>query len=279
MIAETHWGIAPDGAREKHEGEKDECVKENCPKGQATTPEGRVRLAMLLLEQQGTPANAGIGAELLYSEQFKTEDWPRQGYPILWGDVQSVLYALDETRARADRFVDRLMEHRQAHSVLHERIVGMTKDLQEKDKEIAGLTSQVENLEWGFEVKRLKAELSAKATAEVSLLREIQRLEEVAQSLRLHGGEHWFVYGYQKVIDLPSGPYVDHCLICDKPKDDPSHFANGVKALSSKDVASEARLVQTRVARMLVGTGMGEATAQAVVKDLFKGTILSDTEG
>jgi len=150
-------------------------------------------------------------------------------------------------------------------------------------QDIENLQNQIEDLK--EEARKLQQELR---WAQDYLLEEQARLLETttrleateraleqekqrSQSLRLHGGEHWFVYGYQRAL-TPTDSYTDFCSVCDKPRDDPSHFGNGVKALSSKDVEKAVETARGRVEMFLKeGMSMREETARAVATELLRG--------
>lgn len=232
MTTEQHWGLASHGERVRHPGEKDDCTEDNCPKGQATTPEGRVRLLMAILEEREWEA---LGWAVVCDERFKTETWPRKSYALLRGDVQDVLYSLDMAREIRDSNADRIDEARGESSEFIKVLSEMSKQIEAKDKEIA-------------------------------------RLEGTVASLRRHGGEHWFAYGYQKITNVMLGHWVDFCKVCDKPKDDPSHFGNGTKALSSEAVEEAVQIATGRVTALLEeGLRMGKETAHLTSLELMRG--------
>ena len=278
-MSETHWAMGPHGNRIRHEGEIDDCAKDNCPKGKATTPEGRVRLTVALYNEKNTGT---IGGEILYDKRFESEDWPRTSYPLLTRDIQSVLYDLDEVRGRADSNANLYQGQRDDNARLHRVIMAMAKDLQERDKEITGLMAELHRCK---EVAGLKADPhlneknidlareNAQLRSDVTFLQERRKqLEDLVKCLKRKGGNHHFRYGYQKIIDLPTGPYVDHCADCDKPKGDPSHFGNGVNALSSKDVEEAVQAVHDRLLKVVEdGLMMKGPNGKNFVRELLAG--------
>lgn len=94
------------------------------------------------------------------------------------------------------------------------------------------------------------------------LERQLTEKDEIIIGLRMHGGEHWFSHGYQKVTNVMLGHWVDYCKVCDKPKDDPSHFGNGNKALPSTMVEQAVEVARKRLVEFLQRSGV-RVTAKA----------------
>lgn len=234
MSSGDHWGIGESGERVPHQGEYEHCTEDNCLAGKATSAEGRVRLAMRLLEVQGAES---VGGDFLYDERFKTEEWPRKGYPVLREDISHVLNSLSMAREMRDANADRIDEER-------ENVASVCKVVGEMGEY---LTKKAE---------------------------EIKRLEGMVDSLRKHGGEHWFVYKHQVCVSAAPDPqvWVDICSVCDKPKGDPSHFGNGARALSSKEVEEAVDAVVDRLVGFLsAGLRMRLKTSRETARELLQG--------
>lgn len=230
MSSGEHWGNIPGGERVKHEGEKYDCAEPDCPQGQAVSPEGRVRL---YVELSSKAEAVPLAAEFRHDERFRSPTWNSASYGLQSDDLCRVLDDLSMARHIRDANADRIDAERENVSAVCQVIGELGEEVTKKGK-------------------------------------EIQALKDMVASLRRHGGEHWFAFGYQKVINLPTGSYVDHCSVCDKPKDDPSHFGNGVKAVSSKALGEALGTVQDRLVGLLAsGMRMGQTPAQETAQELL----------
>lgn len=160
---------------------------------------------------------------------------------------------IKDRRQELNRLVGDFDEYRKACeeelAELEEKVSALEKDNTLQRTDLEDLQNQREDLE--EKVKKL--------------LRQLREKDEAIQGLRMHGGEHWFVLAYQR-----SG--MDHCKVCDKPRDDPSHFGNGGKALSSTAVEKAVKLVQGRLESLMqTGLGMGAQTAAQTVLEVLQG--------
>lgn len=235
MSETTHYHFSGvTGAQETHSGLKESCKLPDCTLGPAVSPESRLRLFLAINDAPD------ISGEIVYDPRFNTEDWPRQAYAFRREDVEHVLSQLNMARmmrdTNANRTDDKTTEYRAILKVLME----VSKDLKESRKEAAGL-----------ETKLIQA-------------------EGVIESLKRNGGEHWYVFGYQK--DLNAGApdsaqnWVDYCQICDLPKDHSRHFASGT---SATDVTERVMATRARMTDMFLTLGFGPTTALATAMELL----------
>lgn len=98
---------------------------------------------------------------------------------------------------------------------------------------------------------------------------QVQALNDLVLSMRLHGARHHFNYGYQK-YDAEARVFVDHCKVCDKDKGHPAHFAQGSRYLDSREVEKQAVATLKRVVELLEGQGFKPLLAQNTARELLK---------
>lgn len=236
MTETTHYHFSGvTGAQETHSGLKEACTLPDCTLGPAVSAESRIRLFLSL---NNAP---DISGEIIYDPRFKTEHWPRQAYAFRREDVEQVLNQLNMARMMRDTNANRTDDKAKEYRTILELTVEVNKDLQEARKQIAGLESKL---------------IAA---------------GELIKTLKRSGGEHWYVFGYQKDKNagVPDSPqdWVNHCQICDLPQDHPRHFANGTRAQEVPELvmAARGRLVDT-----LQTLGFDPTTAFTTAIELLK---------
>jgi hypothetical protein len=201
----------------------------------AVTAEERVRLYAELVD---CPS---LGGEIVYDQRYKTEDWPRTAYAL---EKHEVLGVLDE-----------LVLVREENTLQRQDIENLQNE--KEDLELA-------REDWVIARNEMSRSLE-------TLCKELADKDRMIASLRVNGGEHWFSYGYQKVTNVMLGHWVDHCKVCDKSRDDPSHFGNGTKALSSTVVEEAMEVVRKRLVEFLQRSGVRvtDKAAQEAALDLL----------
>jgi DNA repair exonuclease SbcCD ATPase subunit len=202
----------------------------------AVTAEERMRL---YLEQSMT-------GEFVYSRQG---GWPRTAHALERDDMVAVLAQLDQ--------------HREENALQRQDIENLQNEIEDLKAERDGLRRTLGTATADTEQAVARAQ---------RMERQLTEKDEIIVGLRTHGGEHWFSYGHQKVTNVMLDHWVDICKVCNKPKDDPSHFGNGVTALSSHAVEEAVEAARKRLVTFLTdGTKMGATTAYNMAVDLLQG--------
>lgn len=204
----------------------------------ARTPEERIRLLLKLTDYPN------LGDEITYDRRFNTEAWPRNGYCLQRSDLEAVLKRVGD---------------------LEEENALQRQDLEDAQNQIEDLktaSDEVNAMRAGWSEKRKELEESNR------------KLRATVLSLKANGAEHWFSYGYQEDTNGVRGAqgWEDFCKVCNKSKGDPSHFGNGVTALSSAVVEEAVEAVRKRLEAFLAeGTGLDATVAHSAAQELMKG--------
>jgi hypothetical protein len=183
-----------------------------------------------------------VGPEIVYDKRFKTEEWPRTGYPLLRADVEEILKDL----ASAE-----------------EMNALQRKDIEELQAKIEDMKEEQDRYE-----ENIVGDMNERATNDA---RKIAELDKMIASMRLNGARHHFVFAYDKFVET-AGKRLQFCGDCDKEKGHPAHFAQDAKYLDSRDVEKAAEEAQERLCNVLVdGMKLNHRTALNTARELLQG--------
>lgn len=190
-----------------------------------------------------------VGPEIVYDQRFKTEEWPRTGYPLLRADVEEILKDL-ASAAEMDALQRKDMEEQQA------KIEDMKEEQDRYEENIVGDMNE-------------RAINDARKIAELET--NVKQLKDMIASMRLNGARHHFVFAYDKYVES-AGKRLQFCGDCDKDKGHPAHFAQESRYLDSREVEKAAKAAQERLCNILEdGMKLNSRTALNTARELLQG--------
>lgn len=218
-------------------------------------------------------AYPSLGGEFVYDERFKTEEWPRTGYPLLSADVQEILKDLASAE-EMNTLQRKDMEEQQARI---EDLEATETEMERRGRTITTLEGRIQKLTEEMAAEKVRqdeyeenivGDMNERATNDA---RKIAELEKMIASMRLNGARHHFVFAYDKYVET-AGKRLQFCGECDKEKGHPAHFAQGSRYLDSREVEKAAQEAQERLCNVLEdGMKLNPRTALNTARELLQG--------
>jgi hypothetical protein len=221
-----------------------------------------------------------VGSEIVYDQRFKTEEWPRTGYPLLRADVQEILTDLASAE-EMNTLQRKDMEEQQARV---EDLEATETEMERRGRTITGLEGRIQTLteEMAAEKARQDAyeenivgDMNERAINDARKIAELEtnvkQLTDMIASMRVNGARHHFVFAYDKHVES-AGKRLQFCGECDKEKGHPAHFAQESRYLDSREVEKAAKAAQERLCNILEdGMKLNSRTALNTARELLQG--------